>query len=242
MRSLLQLAAILALTSAAASHAQITNPDQLVAPAPRNPARAHAKPADDLQWLWPFTRPEPNGRAYDLLLDARFQSLLAANFKQAQAMWGPDDAHPTLAATIPLFLDKYGAVTAEGNRYIAIDGCVPSFCPAHGLLWIDTASSRMYFAAVNWTTENHATDDNADFDLWLFSNRTTESTDLPLAFTESLSHWDARLAAAHRLVPHIKRAILIQSNGAASSLEPALAGMNTLPPQPDTLTPKEADE
>ena len=62
----------------------------------------------------------------------------------------------------------------------------------------------------------------------------SSADNLPLALTESLSHWDARLAAAHRLVPHIEHATLIEPSGAPYALTPALVGANTIAPQPDT--------
>ncbi|HEY4357987.1 MAG TPA: hypothetical protein VGN16_19730 [Acidobacteriaceae bacterium] len=247
MRHTLQLvAAFLLLSLGTAAHAQITNPDKLIAPPPPNPARAQRPtPEADLQWLWAFTKPTPNGRAYDLRVDGRFQAVLAGSFKQQQAMWGSDKSHPALATVIPLFLSKYGEVNSEDNRYITVDGCVPSFCPAHGMLWVDlgTRHPLMVFAAVNWSTENHPTDDAAaDYNLWLFPNRELSADALPLALTESLAHWDARLAAAHRSVPHISHAILVEPSGQPFALDPAMTGANTLKPQPDTVTPREADD
>jgi hypothetical protein len=215
--------------------AQITPPDKLIPPPPSNPARRPLKSVDDLQWLWPFTKPEPLGRATDLRLDARFQSLLAKNFPQPQAFWGA--TNEPLDLIIPLFLSHHGAVTADDNRYLTVDGCVPSFCPAHGLLWIDLGLPHplIVFAAVNWTTESHTTGEAAaDYNLWLYPNRALSADDLPFALTSALAHWDARLATAHRLVPHIAHAVLVEPNGAPYALQPNLAGANTLPPQPDT--------
>ena len=241
MRRTLQLAAALLLLTAASSGAQITNPDKLVGHPPANPAgRAHMKPADDLQWIWSYTMPVPNGRATELRLDARFQLLLRDNFHHPQAMWGHNES---LDSIIPLFLSRYGTVTSESNRYVTIDGCVPSFCPAHGLLWMDlgTPHPLIVFAAVNWTTEGHSTDEAAaDYNLWLYANRELSADALPFALTDSLAHWDARLAAAHRLVPHIAHAVLIEPNGTPFALQAALAGANTMAPQPDTTASDEA--
>jgi hypothetical protein len=237
MRRLLHLAATLLLLGAATTHAQITNPDTLIAHPPANPPHHHAAPPQTYNWLWQFAKPTPQGDASALRVDARFQSLLAADFHQPQAVWG-DHSQP-LDAVIPLFLSANGEVTASENRYLSIDGCVPSFCPAHGLLWLDlgTPHPLAVFAAVNWTTENHTTDEaSADYNLWLFSNRSLVADELPLALTEAIAHWDARLAAAHRLVPHIANAILVQPDGQPIALTPALTGANTLAPQPDTST------
>jgi hypothetical protein len=245
MRKILShLAAVLLLTGAAAIRAQVSDPNALIAPTPKPPAQNH-KPTnmqdDSQQWLWEFTKPAPNGRADDLRLDERFQTLVQHSFKQQQAMWGSGTNSPSLANVIPLFLMKYGVVTAEHNRILTVDGCVPSFCPAHGMLWVDlgTAKPLMVFAAVNWTAEGHSTDEaKADYELWLFPNRILSADELPLSLTESISHWDARLAAAHRLVPHIAHALLIEPNGAPYALDPALTGANSIAPQPDTVTPR----
>ena len=152
-----------------------------------------------------------------------------------------DDLAPArtqpLDAIIPLFLSRYGTVTTQDNRYISIDGCVPDFCAAHGLLWIDlgTPHPLIVFAAVNWSTEGHTTDEaSANYNLWLFSNHVLSAAELPLPLTEAISHWDARLASAHRLVPHIDHATLVEPGGAPYDLSPALAGANTIAPQPDT--------
>lgn len=242
MRITLHLAAVILLLGAATTHAQITNPDSLVAPPPRNPAQRQSKhPTDDLQWLWQFTQPKPTGDADALRLDPRFQSLLQTNFKQPQAMWGPPHTHEPLATVIPLFLTRYGEVAATGNRYLSIDGCVPSFCAASGLLWIDlgTPHPLMVFAAVNWVAEGHTTEQtSADYNLWLFPNRELSANELPLALNQAIAQWDARLAAAHRLVPHIAHALLIEPSGSPITLDPQLAGANTIAPQPDTITPE----
>src|SRR5580658_7409179 len=100
MKFFYQLAAALLLSAAAGACAQISNPNDLVAPPPRNPAQNHARPTnlpDNLQWMWAFAKPGPTGRADDLRLDVRFQALLAREFKQPQAMWGATKNAPPLA-------------------------------------------------------------------------------------------------------------------------------------------------
>jgi hypothetical protein len=242
MRTTLHLAATLLLASIAAAtttRAQATNPDNLIAPPPRNPAIQHITPADNLQYLWQFTRPAPIGQASNLRIDARFQSFLRSAFPQPQSMWGPPNSQEPLATIIPLFLTQYGAVTSTDNRYITIDGCVPSFCAASGLLWIDLGRPHplAVFAAVNWDPQAHTTDQPAaDYNLWLFANRQLDADALPLALTQAIAHWNARLATAHRLVPHIAHALLVQPDGTPIALNPEQAGANTLAPQPDTTT------
>ncbi len=248
MRRTLQLASLaLLLTGAAATGAQITSPDTLVAPPPHNPARTPLTGRDSLQWLWAFAQPEPIGRATDLRLDARFHALLADEFHRPQAMWGDNPAghNEPLDSVIPLFLSQFGTVTTQENRYLSLDGCVPSFCAAHGLLWFDlgTPHPLIVFAAVNWLPESHSTSERAaDYDLWLFPNRELSADELPLPLTEALAHWDSRLSAAHRIVPHIVHAVLIEPSGTPYALKPELAGANTIAPQPDTTASKPDEE
>jgi hypothetical protein len=238
MRKLLQLGSIVLLFGAATACAQVSSPDALIGQPPKPPVqRGIPHTDDDLQWLWQYARPEPLGRANDLRLDARFQAMLTNDFKQPQTMWGPENSHEQLPTIIPLFLSKYGEVSAEQNRYFIVDGCVPSFCPASGLLWIDLGTSHpsAVFAAVNWSAQGHTTDEaNADYNLWLFSSRNLDPNALPLALTEAISHWDVRLAAAHRLVPRITHALLVEPDGSPYALDPQLAGANSIAPQADT--------
>ena len=239
------LLSLAAAASARPTRAQIASPNIVAAP-PKPPTRQTRKPTDpdsaaNLQWLWQYAQPAPNGNAAALRFDPRLETLLQTALKQPQAMWGQN---VPIAEVVPRFLARYGAVTVEGDRYLTIDGCVPSFCPAHGLLWIDLGSPHplIVFAAVNWTSEAHATGEAAaDYNLWLFPNRDLAADALPFALTQSLAHWDVRLAAAHRLVPHIAHALLVAPNGTPTPLDPSLIGANTLPPQPDTVTPKDPD-
>jgi hypothetical protein len=245
MRNLNQLASIAFLFGGMTMCAQVYSPDSLIGHGPKPPTHSVPKPIDDLQWLWQYAQPAPIGRANDLRVDQHFQDLLSRDFKQTQSMWGAEGSHLPLQTVIPLFLTKYGAVSAEQNRYFVVDGCVPSFCPAAGLLWIDlgTAHPLAIFAAVNWSTVVHTTDEaDADYNLWLFSSRNLDPNALPLALTEAIGHWDARLAAAHRLVPHISHALLVEPDGSPYALDPQLVGANSIAPQPDTVTPHDTDE
>ncbi len=232
---------------AATARAQITPPGALVPTPPhrRDVPPNRAPDSASPQWLWEFTKPLPNGRADQLRFDERFAPLLDDNFRQAQALWGstPTKQVP-LAEIIPRFVARYSTVTTEKNRYITVDGCVPTFCAAHGLLWFDLGLSKplMIFAAVNWSTEGHTTDETAaDFYLWLFPNHYVSSDSLPFELTQAIAHWNVRLAAAHRLVPHISHAILVEPDGTPVALQPAMTGANTITAQPDTITPKDPD-
>ena len=245
MRTLLQLATVLALTAITSPlRAQISNPNDMVTGPPKPPARrdhATTPKSGNLQWLWQFTQPEPNGNAVALRIDERFGALLDTEFKQPQAFWGKQ---VPLSSVIPRFLARYGEVNAKANRYLSIDGCVPSFCAAHGMLWADLGQPDplFVFAAVDWTTEAHTTDEpTADYNLWLFTSRHLSADAIPLALTISIADWDARLAQAHRGVPHIAHAILVEPDGTPFPLNPSQIGANTLPPQPDTITPRTPD-
>ncbi|HLI75787.1 MAG TPA: hypothetical protein VKV02_02485 [Acidobacteriaceae bacterium] len=246
MRKTWQLAAMILLgSSGVAMRGQITNPNDMVSGPPKpRPARErpHGPSSGSIQWLWQYAQPAPNGNAVALRSDERFASLLAGSFRQPQAFWGKD---VPISVVIPRFLSRYGQVNAKSNRYLTVDGCVPSFCAAHGMLWVDlgVGDPLMVFAAVDWTTEGHPTDEkNADYNLWLFPNRQVAADALPLALTEAISDWDARLASAHRGVPHIAHALLVEPDGQPFPLNPTLVGANTLPPQPDTITPKPSDD
>lgn len=253
MRYTCQLAALAALALPAATgttgRAQIADPNNLVVGPPhphtQQPARPRKNLVGNLQWLWQYAQPIPGGNAVALWNDDRFPALLAAEFKQPQAFWGKQ---VPLADVIPRFLSRYGEINTRDNRYLTIDGCVPSFCSAHGLLWIDLGSGPgqydplLVFAAVNWTTEAHTTDEaNADYNLWLFASRQLAADALPFALTTAISGWDARLAQAHRGVPHIVNAILVEPDGQPFALNPRMAGANTLPSQIDTATPHTPD-
>lgn len=243
MRTLLQVVAGALLASSASGHAQISDPGALVAGPPHKrdvPTKAGSSTSP--QWVWEYTKPLPTGRGDQLRFDERFAVLLDENFKQAQAMWGKN---VPLAEIIPRFIARYSTVTAEKNRYVAVDGCVPSFCAAHGLLWMDLGSPKplMVFAAVNWSTEGHTTQEtSADYYLWLFPNRYVSSDALPFELTQAIAHWDARLAAAHRLVPHISHAVLVEPDGTPVALEATLAGANTIAPQADSITPEDPED
>lgn len=233
-----------ALLLAGTADAQISNPDDLVSgppKAPRTHERPHKPATGNVQWLWQYAQPTPNGNAVALRNDERFLALLESDFGQRQAFWGQP---APLASVIPRFLTRYGEVNTKGNRYLTVDGCVPSFCAAHGMLWADLggglggSNPLLVFAAVNWTTEHHTTDEaDADYDLWLFPSRRLSADALPFALTSAISAWDARLASAHRGVPHILHAVLVEPDGQPFALNPAMAGANTLPPQLDTITP-----
>jgi hypothetical protein len=245
-RTAFQLAATLLTFGVTAACAQITTPSQRIPTPPGAHAQAALLAKDDLQWLWPYTRPTPLGNATDLRLDERFQTLVTREFKQPQAMWGGNPEHrPALASIVPLFVSGYGTVTAKDNRYIAVDGCVRDLCSSAGMLWIDLGmpgartKPLMVFAATTWIAEGRgANEPGANYEMWLFPNRNLDPNALPLALTTSISEWNARLAASHRLVPHVTQALLVEPDGLPHALNADLAGANTIAPQTDTATPQ----
>ena len=246
MRNSIQYAAGLLLFGAATACAQIKTPLSEIPQPPQPRSQVNPLTKDDLQWLWPYTRPTPLGRAADLRLDERFQSLVTRELKQPQAMWGGSAEHrPALATIVPLFVSRYGTVTATDNRYVSVDGCVRDLCSSAGLLWMDLGmpgartKPLMVFAATTWIAEGHsANEPGADYELWIFPNRTIDPNALPVALTTSISDWNARLAASHRLVPHVKQALLVEPDGSPHTLNADLAGANTIAPQIDTVTPQ----
>ena len=244
MRSTFYAAVALLVLPATRTLAQITSSDKLIAPPPRNPALHQRIHPDEnssgaLQWLWEYTHPAPLGEAANLRIDARFQAFLQSAFHQPQSMWGPPGSQEPLATVIPLFLTQYGRVTAADNRYIAIDGCVPNFCAASGLLWIDLGLPHplSVFAAVNWDPSAHTTQQSqANYNLWLFASHQISPDALPFALTEAIAHWNIHLAASHRLVPHIQHALLVEPDGQLFPLNPDRIGANVIAPQPETST------
>jgi hypothetical protein len=210
MRTILQLAATLALTGAATAHAQITNPDKLIAPPPHNPASTA-----DFQWLWQYTRPDPTGNKHDLAEDPRFTALLRDNLTAPQAFWGTGIP---LSDAARIFLAGEGSVRSFNNRFIEIIGCVVDQCDQRGLLWIDlgAANPLIVFAALRWTESNKSPDQpGATFDLWLFPNRNLDPSRVPPSLQSSLGAWtlqpDANCESYKRFGTHL--AAIVDTDG-----------------------------
>ena len=193
MRHALQLAALATLLAAASASAQITNPDTLVAPAPRNPAsHGHFTNRDTVtsrQWLWQFTSPEPTGNKQALLADARFRDLLATDLRAPQAMWG---IGVPLAEAAQTFLEGDGTVTSSDNRHVLVTGCVAEHCAQRGLLWLDLGAAQplTVFSALRWTEKSRTTDEpHAPFYLYIFPSREIDPAHIPSPLKASLSAW-----------------------------------------------------
>ncbi|MES2393203.1 MAG: hypothetical protein V4555_16290 [Acidobacteriota bacterium] len=230
MRTLLQLAATLLLTGATATPAQITNPDTLVAPPPRNPAIHKPASTQDLQWLWQFT----TGDKQALLTDERFKHLLADNLKAPQAFW---HIGTPLSDAAQLFLSGPGTITSTGNRYVAITGCVPDQCAQRGLLYADLGARDplLLFAALRWNEQSQTSDaPNAPFTLWLFPSRTLDNPQqLPEPIAHALRTWLFAPGHCHPL--NITSVLVVDPNGVPHIETPMTLGLTQGPCTP--LTP-----
>ncbi|MGA8939880.1 MAG: hypothetical protein WB439_12025 [Acidobacteriaceae bacterium] len=219
MRITLQLAALLLFT-ATTVRAQITNPDNLIAPPPRNPAIHRPLPADNLQWLWQYTQPAPNGNEAGLLDDPRFKSMLHDNLKAPQSFFR-NGALPLADVAEHYFGMIFSAVRGMDNRYITFNSCVPHDCTSQGLLWIDTAPAHptIVFVATQWTTEGKSdADPDADFNLWVFSNRPLDPEHPPPTLVTAISKWD------YMQPRHIKTALIVDPNGMPHKVDPRILG------------------
>ena len=231
MRKLLQFAALLFLAGACTTHAQITNPDKLVAPPPRPPQISDGPAEDNLQWLWPYTKDPDSEVVLTLRDDVRFRDMLRRNFTTQQTFWGQN---PNLAEAISQFLTRYGHVTTRDNRYITIDGCVRTFCPAAGLLWFDLGSLHplIVFVGVNWSPAGHTVNEPASsYDLWLYSNHPFTSKTVPEQLVKSIAEWQKYLRSKGRIVPHVGHAIMVDENNRPNFILPELLGANSIAPQ-----------
>lgn len=218
MRNLLKLAAIFTIATAAATHAQITNPDKLVARPPRNPALRAQPPAEDLQWLWQYTRPSNKPH---LLEDARFATLLSDNLKAPQAMWGTGIPLSEAAYT---FLGGEGTVASTDNRHLTVTGCVADHCPQRGQLWIDIGDRNplLVFLALRWHEQSRTTDEpGAPFTLWLFPSRELDAHQLPQALKVAINTF----ASGHCPAPTITNVIVVDPSGIPHILGSLEAGV-----------------
>jgi hypothetical protein len=198
-----------------AACAQISNPDNLVAPLPRNPARRVApwETAVDVQWMWHYAQPGEDEMA--LLRDERFVTLLRESFHAPQSFWR-DGAVPLAEAAREHFGVTQSGVLTEGNRYISVSGCVAHSCPDQGLLWVDTLPKHelLIFAATDWTTQGKGmADPDADFNLWIFPSRRLDSGSLPEAFVRAALQWEH--------AQHIHTAVLVDPDGTPHTLNPS---------------------
>jgi hypothetical protein len=224
MRTTLQLAATLLLLGAASTHAQITNPDNLIAPTPRNPARSTPQPTSDLQWLWQYTRPTPTGDQPALLRDPRFQTLLRDHLTAPQSMWGtPGSPLPEAARA---FLAAPGTVASADNRHLILTGHTLAQSEQTGMLYIDLGEPNplIVFAALRWNEQsNSPSQPGAPFTLWLFPSRPLEAAHLPESLRHSLASVFTRDDACKP--KNITAVILVDPNGIPHITGKAEAGL-----------------
>ena len=87
-------------------------------------------PKENVEWLWQYSPPPPEGRENQLVLDPRFRPFLAQYLTAPQTFWGSQKAgYKSLAETALDFLSVPDKVLADDNRYVTITGCVYRFCP-----------------------------------------------------------------------------------------------------------------
>lgn len=226
MRTLLQFAAVTVVLTSLASRAQLIHSPQV---------NIHRHHAADVAWLWQYTAPAPAGqksayRENDLSNDPRFKPFLQANLTAPQSFWGNGKSLPE---TVLDFLAVPGDVLGENDRYLTADGCVQHFCPDRGLLWIDLGLPKplVVFAAVDWITENRATDSkSAAYTLWLFPSQPLDSAHIPGALIRSLRRWTNKPSSGSTDLQNITRVFLVDPDGTPHTLAPAAVGAhNTLP-------------
>lgn len=193
----------------------------------------HDKPqAEDLQWLWQYTKPAPDGNENGLIWDPHFKPFLQQHLTAPHSFWG--NGSESLADTALEFLGVPGVARADGNRYFTATGCVPHFCPARGMLFVDTDGSHqlVVFAAIDWTRESHATDeDNAEYTLWIFpdhplaaANPADNAPHLPPPLQKSLGIFSAALNGG-KVPPLVTRAFVVNPDGKPHEIPPSQTGV-----------------
>lgn len=180
----------------------------------------------DFEWMWQYGPPPEGGREHEFIQDSHFRPFLQKNFTAPQSFWGlqPADVkdlrRKSLPDTIEDFLDVPGTVSADDNRYITVTGAVFHFSTSRGLLFadLDSPDPLLAFAAIDWIRDAHTTAEaNAEYTLWIFTNRQPGTADAPLAlppaFSRSLVHWVATPLAGSGIVQKIRAAILVEPDG-----------------------------
>jgi hypothetical protein len=253
MKRLLQLAAVLLLTSTLA-YAQPPQPQQ---PEPK-PGKKQKPAPENIEWLWQYTPTADarDGRENDLVQDLRFRPFLDQYLTAPQTFWGtPIDGRPrTLATTALDHLSVPDKVLADENRYLSISGCVVHFCPARGLLWVDLngAHHLVVFAAIDWIKEGKTTGDPAaEYTLWVFpsqplsiaSGGSSEAGSGPVqhpppALIHAIARWSAQPLAGSGIVQNITHAILVDPDGTPHEVLPSALGV--APPKSTPTEPEAA--
>jgi hypothetical protein len=203
-------------------------PAQLISPK----LKKEKPPKENQEWLWQYGPPPAEGRENELIRDPRFRPFLAQYLTAPQTFWGsPKAGYKPLAETALDFLSVPDKVIADDNRYLSITGCVFHFCPARGLLWVDLGIPHplVVFSAIDWVQENKTpADPDAQYTLWIFSNRALDPEHIPAAFIRSIARWTAEPSSGSSTLQHIANAILVDPDGQPHQVPPATVGANTL--------------
>jgi hypothetical protein len=180
----------------------------------------------DFEWMWQYGPPPEGGREHEFIQDTHFRPFLQKNFTAPQSFWGlqPDNVkdprRKSLPDTIEDFLDVPGNVTADDNRYITVTGAVFHFSTSRGLLFadLDSPDPLLAFAAIDWIRDGHTPSEaDAQYTLWIFTNRPMGTADnpfaLPPAFSRSLMRWVETPLAGSGILQKIRAAILVEPDG-----------------------------
>ena len=232
MRFHLQLAAVLHTLMPMATLAQISVSDL---------KKEKKPPKENVEWLWQYSPPPPDGRENQLVLDPRFRPFLAQYLTAPQSFWGSQKAgYKSLAETALDFLSVPDKVLADDNRYVTITGCVYRFCPSRGLLWVDLGSPHplVVFAAIDWVKDNKTPDQaDAEYTMWLFSNHPIDPDHIPAALTHSIARWTAEPPSGSKVIQRITNAILVDPDGAPHQITPATIGISAPTQKLQVTTP-----
>jgi hypothetical protein len=199
-----------------------------------------SKPAvEDLSWMWQYTKPSSHSSGA-LTGDPRFSEFVTKNFTAPQSFWDKDKPLPE---TVEDFLALPGAIVAEENRYLSVDGCVAHFCPDRGMMWIDlgVAHPLAVFAAIDWISENRPTDQvGSAYTMWVFSNRTLSPDHIPAPLTRSIARWTGHPSSGATDLQNITRVFFVDPDGTPHPVTPNTIGAhNSLPPE-TTTEPQQA--
>jgi hypothetical protein len=225
----LQLAAALLALAPLATLAQISAPQI---------KKDKKQPRENVEWLWQYSPPPADGRENQLVLDPRFRPFLAQYLTAPQTFWGNEKTgFKSLPETALDFLSVPDKVIADDNRYLSITGCVFRFCPARGLLWVDlgTPHPLVVFSAIDWIKAGKVpSEPDAEYTLWVFSNRPIDPDHIPAALTRSITRWTSIPPAGTTIVQVITHVILVDPDGQPHPVPPAGIGANTLVHLPNT--------
>jgi hypothetical protein len=211
--------------------AQITTLPTPAPPAP--PPQKEKKPQkENVQWMWQYAPPPADGRENALVLDPRFRPFLAQYFTAPQNFWGdPRAGYKPLPEAVLDFVSVPEKVTAEENRYLTITGCVFRFCPNRGMIWVDFGVPHplVVFAAIDWNkTGKVPSEPDAEYNLWVFSNRPIEPDQIPAALKRTITRWTGKPPLGGTIIQVITKVTLVDPDGQQHPIEPQAIGANSL--------------